>query len=147
MSNASQARDFALAEIIKLTDSYRDMKINKVISAETARSVRLLLTEHPLATFPTKPTTTSWSVMEHGSMLFVSGVRRWNKLFPQDGARMYKRLCRAPLASLYLSQVRARAISCLDHHTTYLELWRRGHYKGVNEIIVFEKDDGHYDVR
>jgi hypothetical protein len=23
---------------------------------------------------------------------------------------------------------------------------RRGHYKGVNEIIVFEKDDGHYDV-
>ena len=21
-----------------------------------------------------------------------------------------------------------------------------GHYKGVNEIIVFEKDDGHYDV-
>ena len=35
-----QARDFALAEIIKLTDSYRDMKINKVISAETARSVR-----------------------------------------------------------------------------------------------------------
>jgi hypothetical protein len=36
-----KARDFALAEIIKLTDSYRDMKINKVISAETARSVRL----------------------------------------------------------------------------------------------------------
>ena len=34
-----QARDFALAEIIKLTDSYRDMKINKVLSAETARSV------------------------------------------------------------------------------------------------------------
>ena len=37
--SSSQARDFALAEIIKLTDSYRDMKINKVISAETARSV------------------------------------------------------------------------------------------------------------
>lgn len=34
-----KARDFALAEIIKLSDSYRDMKINKVISAETARSV------------------------------------------------------------------------------------------------------------
>ena len=34
-----KARDFALAEIIKLSDSYRDMKINKVMSAETARSV------------------------------------------------------------------------------------------------------------
>ena len=34
-----KARDFALAEIVKLSDSYRDMKINKVISAETARSV------------------------------------------------------------------------------------------------------------
>lgn len=33
-----KARDFALAEIIKLTDSYRDMKINSVMSAETARS-------------------------------------------------------------------------------------------------------------
>ena len=36
-----KARDFALAEIIKLSDSYRDMKINKVMSAETARSVSL----------------------------------------------------------------------------------------------------------
>lgn len=34
-----KARDFALAEIVKLSDSYRDMKINKVLSAETARSV------------------------------------------------------------------------------------------------------------
>lgn len=34
-----KAKDFALAEIIKLSDSYRDMKINKVMSAETARSV------------------------------------------------------------------------------------------------------------
>ena len=34
-----KAKDFALAEIVKLSDSYRDMKITKVISAETARSV------------------------------------------------------------------------------------------------------------
>jgi hypothetical protein len=48
----SQARDFALAEIIKLTDSYRDMKINKVISAETARSVRCFVVKHEPATVP-----------------------------------------------------------------------------------------------
>jgi hypothetical protein len=35
-----------LAEIIKLTDSYRDMKINKVITAETARSVSSFFLEH-----------------------------------------------------------------------------------------------------
>ena len=34
-----KAKEFALAEIVKLSDSYRDMKITKVISAETARSV------------------------------------------------------------------------------------------------------------
>ena len=27
-----------------------------------------------------------------------------------------------------------------------LQYFCSGHYKGVNEIIVFEKDDGHYDV-
>ena len=36
-----KAKEFALAEIIKLSDSYRDMKINKVMSSETARSVSL----------------------------------------------------------------------------------------------------------
>jgi len=45
-----KAKDFALAEIIKLSDSYRDMKITKVMSAETARSVSaplaLLLSLH-----------------------------------------------------------------------------------------------------
>ncbi len=33
-----QAKDFALKEIIKLSDSYRDMKIAKLVSAEKARS-------------------------------------------------------------------------------------------------------------
>ena len=42
-----KARDFALAEIIKLSDSYRDMKINTVISAETARSVCSLPLHRP----------------------------------------------------------------------------------------------------
>ncbi|MGB1604890.1 MAG: hypothetical protein ACPIOQ_69800 [Promethearchaeia archaeon] len=42
-----KARDFALAEIIKLSDSYRDMKINTVMSAETARSVCSLPLHRP----------------------------------------------------------------------------------------------------
>jgi hypothetical protein len=45
-----KARDFALAEIIKLSDSYRDMKINKVMSAETARSVSASRRPQPLST-------------------------------------------------------------------------------------------------
>jgi len=85
-----KARDFALAEIIKLTDSYRDMKINKVISAETARSA------------------------------FADGTNYFLKMELECTS-----VCAAPLSP---------ASTC-----------RRGHYKGVNEIIVFEKDDGHYD--
>ncbi|EKX34099.1 hypothetical protein GUITHDRAFT_119707 [Guillardia theta CCMP2712] len=85
-----KARDFALAEIIKLSDSYRDMKINKVISAETARSA------------------------------FADGTNYFLKMELECTS-----VCAAPLSP---------ASTC-----------RRGHYKGVNEIIVFEKDDGHYD--
>eukprot|EP00286_Rhodomonas_abbreviata_P025851 CAMPEP_0181313846 /NCGR_PEP_ID=MMETSP1101-20121128/14480_1 /TAXON_ID=46948 /ORGANISM="Rhodomonas abbreviata, Strain Caron Lab Isolate" /LENGTH=174 /DNA_ID=CAMNT_0023420855 /DNA_START=78 /DNA_END=602 /DNA_ORIENTATION=+ len=85
-----KARNFALAEIIKLSDSYRDMKINKVQSAETARSA------------------------------FADGTNYFLKMELECTS-----LCAAPLSP---------ASTC-----------RRGHYKGVNEIIVFEKDDGHYD--
>ena len=87
-----KARDFALAEIVKLSDSYRDMKINKVMSAETARSA------------------------------FADGTNYFLKMELECTS-----VCAAPLSP---------ASTC-----------RRGHYKGTNEIIVFEKDDGHYDVR
>lgn len=85
-----KARDFALAEIVKLSDSYRDMKINTVSTAETARSA------------------------------FADGTNYFLKMELECTS-----LCAAPLSP---------ASTC-----------RRGHYKGVNEIIVFEKDDGHYD--
>jgi len=85
-----KAKEFALAEIVKLSDSYRDMKITKVISAETARSA------------------------------FADGTNFFLKMELEC-----KSVCAAPLSP---------ASTC-----------RRGHYKGVNEIIVFEKDDGHYD--
>jgi len=85
-----KAKEFALAEIVKLSDSYRDMKITKVISAETARSA------------------------------FADGTNFFLKMELECTS-----VCAAPLSP---------ASTC-----------RRGHYKGVNEIIVFEKDDGHYD--
>ena len=85
-----QAKDFALKEIIKLSDSYRDMKIVKLISAEKARSA------------------------------FSDGTNFFLKMELSCVSK-----CEAPLSP---------ASTC-----------RRGKYKGTNEIIVFWKDDGHYD--
>ena len=85
-----QAKDFALKEIIKLSDSYRDMKIAKLISAEKARSA------------------------------FSDGTNFFLKMELSCVSK-----CEAPLSP---------ASTC-----------RRGKYKGTNEIIVFWKDDGHYD--
>ena len=84
------AKEFALKEIIKLSDSYRDMKIVKLVSAEKARSA------------------------------FSDGT---NFLLKMELSCVSK--CEAPLSP---------ASTC-----------RRGKYKGTNEIIVFWKDDGHYD--
>jgi len=85
-----QAKDFALKEIIKLSDSYRDMKIAKLVSAEKARSA------------------------------FSDGTNFFLKMELSCVSK-----CEAPLSP---------ASTC-----------RRGKYKGTNEIIVFWKDDGHYD--
>ena len=79
-----KAKEFALAEIIKLSDSYRDMKITKVMSAETARSVSaplaLLLT---LLFFQRQHRLTRLLVRRK------TGLRRWNELLFEDGTRMY----------------------------------------------------------
>ena len=68
---------------------------------------------------------------------------------------MHKHLRSPTLTSFNLPQVFFLKFCALDifppsilHSlNVYDILQRRGHYKGVNEIIVFEKDDGHYDVR
>jgi hypothetical protein len=80
-----------------------------------------------------------------------------------------ERVLRSALLPWHLSSVRIRTpcivelggVGALDAAPPWLQLHeppnararlpqastcRRGHYKGVNEIIVFEKDDGHYDV-
>merc|ERR1712159_2148 len=84
------AKEFALKEIIKLSDSYRDMKIDALTSAEKARSA------------------------------FGDGTNFFLKMQLSCVSK-----CAAPLSP---------ASTC-----------RRGKYKGTNEIIVFWKDDGHYD--
>ena len=52
------------------------------------------------------------------------------------------------LSSLNLSPVCLNSESkCFFQYMNLcLQYFCSGHYKGVNEIIVFEKDDGHYDV-
>ena len=103
-----KAKEFALAEIIKLSDSYRDMKINTVMSAETARSVSPALT--PSISVCVCALDRPALAMVHGGfylpLLFAltfgsAGICGWNEFLFEDGARMHKCMRRTSLSGTY----------------------------------------------
>jgi len=104
-----KAKEFALAEIVKLSDSYRDMKINTVMSAETARSVSPAII--PSISCCVCALYRPALAMVHGDfylpLLFAvtsresAGICGWNEFLFEDGARMHKCMRRTSLSGTY----------------------------------------------
>jgi hypothetical protein len=116
-----KAKEFALAEIIKLSDSYRDMKINTVMSAETARSVSPALI--PSISFCVCALDRPALAMVHGGfylpLLFAvtsresAGICGWNEFLFEDGARMHKCMRRTSLSGAYRVYVCECVCTCI----------------------------------